>query len=814
VSRTDQIEGVSVATSHLKRACILAGAAAIVLSFAGRPAWGYIEVAYTIGKMMAESTNIVVVQVEAVDKEKNTIVYRKVRDLKGVHNGEQLKHNIAKGGFHPREWQTIMAWAEVGKTAVFFHNGGAGEMCIDNYWYQVYAGDWWSMSHGEPYLLRTYAGKPEKLIPLVTAMLAGQEVIVPCMVDGDKNALQLRAAKVMRIRAGTKILDYDRRTLFAGWGAEEFRAIGDMPGFTHYAPLNRVDPEALGIAPTDVDGDGKPDFCLFGAGRLFVLQNSGGSFTEVPLAADVGGARAAAWADYDGDGKADLLLATPQGPRLFHNEGGKFRDVSDVLPRLGYHNLTAAAWIDYDGDKRPDILLADGFRGLRLYRNVCTGPQPSSPPPPQLPAAPGAAPVGGPWRYAGPFDNTNGAGFDAVYPPEKEIDFSKEYAGKNGEKVGWKEGPFSSGTINNLALFKPVCNENAVVYMCREIESPGAMDVPATFGSDDGLAVWINGAKIVSENVSRSCEPDQVAVTLKLKPGKNVLLLKVTQTTGQFAYYYSIKWGAAATATATAPAAVAARPVFEDVSEKAGLPALGMRKGDHLAVADVNADGRPDFLFSAGTGLLAINTPQGFVEAKDSGISYQCGKVAPAFGDFDGDKSPDLFVPQQGKSRLFRNNGKGRFSDVTASAGALGLPLGHATCAAWADFNNRGRMDLLVGFLKGPNRFFRNNGNGTFADATEEIGLNNRIFNTRDISVLDINKDGVMDVVFINEGQESAVLLGNPARPALAAAKDAASNPLESMGTGTLNLPGNPLEPAGTGTLDLLGNPASPRRGV
>jgi hypothetical protein len=803
--------------------------AAIVLSFAGRPAWSYIEATYTIGKIMAEATNIVVVQVEAVDREKNTVIYRKVRDLKGVHKGEQIKHNIGKAGFNPREWQTIMAWAEVGKTAVFFHNGGAGEMCIDNYWYQAYAGDWWNMSHGEPFLLRTYAGKPEKLIPLVTAMLAGQEVVVPCMADGDKNALHLRTARIMRLRAGTKILDYDQRKLFAGWGAEEFLPIGDMPGFTHYAPLNRVDPEALGIAPADVDDDGKPDFCIFGAGRLFVLQNSGVSFTEVPLAADVGGARAAVWADYDGDGKADLLLATPQGPRLFHNEGGRFRDVSDSMPRLGYHNLTAAAWIDYDGDGRPDILLADGFRGLRLYRNIGGPPLPPSPPspPPQQAQASGANPAGGQWRYAGPFDNTNGAGFDAVYPPEKEIDFSKEYAGKNGEKVVWKNGPFRSGGINNLAIFAPACNENAVVYLCREIESPGAIDVPASFGSDDGLAVWLNGIKIVSENVQRSCAPDQVAVALRLKPGRNVLLLKVAQGAGEFAFYYSIKW--AERAPAAAPTALAELRRFEDVSEKAGLPALSIRKGDHLAVADVNADGRPDFLYSAGAGLLAVNTPQGFAEAKDSGISYQCGKVAPAFGDFNGDKSPDLLVPQRDGCRLFRNNGKGRFSDVTADAGAIGLPLGRATCAVWADFDNRGRLDLIVGRLKGPNRFFRNNGDGTFDDATEEIGLNNRIFNTRGISVLDVNKDGVMDAVFINEGQESAVLLGNPTRRALAVARDAArsplslagtgtltllGNPLEPAGAGTLTLLGNPLEPAGTGTLDLLGNTASPPRGV
>jgi hypothetical protein len=208
-------------------------------------------------------------------------------------------------------------------------------------------------------------------------------------------------------------------------------------------------------------------------------------------------------------------------------------------------------------------------------------------------------------------------------------------------------------------------------------------------------------------------------------------------------------------------------PLFDDVSDQVGLGADGIGgklKGDHLAVADVNGDGRPDFLYSAGTGLLVLNTPQGFVEARNSGIAYQPGRVEPVFGDFNGDKLPDLFVPQRGKCKLFRNSGKGRFVDVAAKSGALAEPIGHATCAAWTDFNNRGRLDLLVGCLRGPNRYFRSNGNGSFVDATEELGLDRRIFNTRGLCAIDLNKDGTLDLVLNNEGQESAALLGDPAR--------------------------------------------------
>lgn len=724
------------------RLCVLAAGALLGV----RAAPGYVEAPYSLGRLLSESTNVVLVRVEKLDKEKNLIVYRKVRDIKGTHQGETIKHNIGRGGFHPREWQTIMKWAAVGRSALLFHNRGAGEMCIKDYWYQCYRGDWWRMSHGEPYLLRSYAGKPEKLAVLVAAMLAGREVVTPCMVDGDKQALQLRTAKVQRLRASLKLTDYNPKRDFVGWGVEEFRAIGSMPGFSHYAPLSQVSPGAAGVAAGDLNGDGKPDLCLFGASRMVVLQNSDGSLNEMTLPLE-GGARAAGWADYDGDGKPDLLLATPAGPRLLGFDGKMLKDLSAGLPAKGYYNLTAAAWIDYDADRRPDILLADGYRGLRLYRNLGAKP-----------AAPEAAEIGD-WHYAGPFDNTGGRAFYTAYPPERGVDLSAEYVGKAGEKVTWKKGKFREGQNNSLRLFpKREHRHNTAIYLYRQIDLGGAAEVPVDIGREGTLAVWVNGRRVFCENVVRRWHPREAShLKLKLTQGPNKLLLKVCCGGGQLGFRFTPKW----------PVEVIPR-LFEDVSDKVGLGAggiAGTSKGDHLAVADVDADGRADFLYSAQppTGpVLALNKAGRFVQAKAAGIAYQPGRTRPAFGDFNGDGRVDLFVPQKGTSRLFRNAGGGRFAEVTAAAGALAKPIGHATCAAWADFDNHGRRGLFVGCLNGPNRYFRNLGDGTFADASNEIGLDQRIFNTRGLGVMDLNADEVLDVVFSNEGQPSAVLLGRP----------------------------------------------------
>src|SRR5436190_23504471 len=89
----------------------------------------YVEAPMSLGAIVAQSTNIVLMRVEAVDKERNIIVYRKVRDIKGKHPQDQIVHNIGRGGIRAGEWKPQMDWAEPGKTAIFFHNGGASETC-------------------------------------------------------------------------------------------------------------------------------------------------------------------------------------------------------------------------------------------------------------------------------------------------------------------------------------------------------------------------------------------------------------------------------------------------------------------------------------------------------------------------------------------------------------------------------------------------------------------------------------------------------------------------------------------------------------
>ena len=134
----------------------------------------------------------------------------------------------------------------------------------------------------------------------------------------------------------------------------------------------------------------------------------------------------------------------------------------------------------------------------------------------------------GPWYYVGPFDNTDSRGVDTVYGPEKSVDLSAEYTGKDGSAIKWhKSSNFIDGWSCNLSLFKD--NDYTVAYVYREIEAKFAQDYKVSITADDGAAAWLNGERV--NNLSDA--------TLKLQPGKNRLLLKVWNSPGDWFFTFN-----------------------------------------------------------------------------------------------------------------------------------------------------------------------------------------------------------------------------------------------------------------------------------
>ena len=76
-------------------------------------------------------------------------------------------------------------------------------------------------------------------------------------------------------------------------------------------------------------------------------------------------------------------------------------------------------------------------------------------------------------------------------------------------------------------------DESVSTYLFRSIETEKPLRLAASFGSGDGLAVWLNGTKLLSRDVVRAAAPNQDWVDLDLKPGENRLLLKIFNDSGQ-----------------------------------------------------------------------------------------------------------------------------------------------------------------------------------------------------------------------------------------------------------------------------------------
>ncbi len=146
------------------------------------PSWGYFGAIPTLGKIISESKQIAVLEVDKVSREKQVVIFKKVADLKGTGAPDTANHKLTDG-FHPRESRTILDWAQPGRTAICFLNERACRMCIGDYWYECAATEapWYMMTHGNPELAYVYRGSTAKLREHVRVMLEGRETIITAL---------------------------------------------------------------------------------------------------------------------------------------------------------------------------------------------------------------------------------------------------------------------------------------------------------------------------------------------------------------------------------------------------------------------------------------------------------------------------------------------------------------------------------------------------------------------------------------------------------------------------------------------------------
>lgn len=182
---------------------------------------------------------------------------------------------------------------------------------------------------------------------------------------------------------------------------------------------------------------------------------------------------------------------------------------------------------------------------------------------------------------------------------------------------------------------------------------------------------------------------------------------------------------------------------------------------------DVAGTGQSDLILMQ-TGARALSVMHRGADGRlamfdAAGLDTQGHGIACTVGDFDGDGLNDLAVALDDSVQLYKNLGHGQFKNVTATSGivARNLPTG----ITFVDYDHDGDLDLLLtgAPLKAggsPNVLWRNNGNGTFTEQSEETGLGGS-GKTSAAVLTDFNNDRAVDLVMTGDGP-SPLIYVNP----------------------------------------------------
>ena len=262
---------------------------------------------------------------------------------------------------------------------------------------------------------------------------------------------------------------------------------------------------------------------------------------------------------------------------------------------------------------------------------------------------------------------------------------------------------------------------------------------------------------------------------------------------------------------------------FTDVTEKSGT--ANERWGQGVCAGDFDNDGWSDlYVTNYGKNRLYRNNGNGtFTDiAEKSGVTVDSWSTGCAFGDYDGDGFLDLFVagyiefdlnnpppPASGEFKttadstvpkqngmgasyaagakycqyrnvrvmcgprglkgagdhLFRNNGNGTFTETSVKTGVADKNGLYGLGVAWFDYNDDGRLDLLVANDSTPNYLYRNKGDGTFEDVSYSSGTaineNGREQAHMGVGIGDYDNDGRNDIHITNFSDDTNVLYHN-----------------------------------------------------
>ena len=143
------------------------------------------------------------------------------------------------------------------------------------------------------------------------------------------------------------------------------------------------------------------------------------------------------------------------------------------------------------------------------------------------------------WLMLGPFDNTDGVGYNTVYIPEDatQVDTTAKYDGADGQ-IRWKK--LDDATFDGFVDFGKDVNWR-VAYAWVTITSPDERKARLLFDSDDQGKVWLNEKKMYAHRRrNRGAVVDRRTIPITLRSGENSILVKVCNETSSWGFYLRI----------------------------------------------------------------------------------------------------------------------------------------------------------------------------------------------------------------------------------------------------------------------------------
>ncbi len=157
------------------------------------------------------------------------------------------------------------------------------------------------------------------------------------------------------------------------------------------------------------------------------------------------------------------------------------------------------------------------------------------------------------WLLCGPFPNPLAEGVTQYFHDETTLGYAIDYleplggeanvqpqeeasfVARDGKKFVWTKLASETDEINLKKIYD--VNEGVLAYAACELVSDSDRDVLLGIGSNDGIKIWLNGECVWDHQVARGAHADDDWVRIRVKKGKNLLLLKVVQGLGAWGFY-------------------------------------------------------------------------------------------------------------------------------------------------------------------------------------------------------------------------------------------------------------------------------------